>query len=253
MSLAVQQSWRSVLQKTGVCHTLSPQAKKIAAVAVASLIFFHVQWGLSLKSSIALTLLCCTLTHLSKRYLSHHTEINWFNTEFRKKALVFWSVVFLLQPLFWHILFLPTVRSRKAQHPPVLMDFPPLKLFIVPSIKSVIVGPIIEEILCRGWLLERLEETVFLISRHIVQVPKQKQAKIANSIQALIFALGHWNNNNFRFFLLPKLATGYLLARMKNQHETLIISMVAHSMLNFSVITQAIFTMTRFYQESVLR
>jgi membrane protease YdiL (CAAX protease family) len=237
MTAAVQ-STPTAIPFLGIRFELSSLDKKVLAVAIASLVFFGLQLGLSLSITLAVTLVVTTLTYLAEKYIrtEPHQQNDWFNTSFDKKGWAFLATLILLRPLIFQIILralgipLPA-PAQEGLHRLLLSQ--PWKMIPL----TAIVAPISEEILFRGFVLERLEDTAHLLNRHIFHtLPQQAQQRISNLAQALIFSAVHFrqavkDGKKIPIFLLLS-ALGAFYGGVKQDTQSLIPPMLLHSANN---------------------
>lgn len=103
---------------------------------------------------------------------------------------------------------------------------------------ATLVAPITEEILFRGFLQERLEDTAYLFSRFIHPLSDNVQNRISNFGQAIIFGYVHMHKaqtklaNTLIFALTGGI--GLLMSSFKGRRDNLITPILAHSANNTS-------------------
>lgn len=196
---------------------LSAQKKKVMAVALASLALFVLQLGLSLSLALGLSALITLLTHLKPR-----PDNDWFNTQFDHKKIGFLATFLILRPFIIQIFFwalgipLPPI-AQEGIAKMILSE--PWKMVALASV----VAPFSEEILFRGFLLERLEDL------HL-------SARASDIAQSLIFGVVHLNKaieSGMEILVMLMLSfMGHLFARFKQEENTLIAPMAIHSANN---------------------
>jgi membrane protease YdiL (CAAX protease family) len=222
----------------GIRFELSALDKKILSVAIASLVFFGLQMRLSFPITLVATLVITALTYLSEKYIRTEPpqQNDWFNTNIDKKELAFFAALVLLKPLILQIVFwaLGIPLSLPAQEGVVtLLLANPWRMIPI----ATIIAPVAEEILFRGFLLERLEDATQLLNRHTFCILSQKAGQeISNVAQALIFGAIHLKSAikdglEIHIFLILSYM-GYLFGKMKQEKLSLIPPMVLHAANN---------------------
>lgn len=221
---------------------LSARDKKVMAVALASLLLFGLQLGLSLSMTLAITFLTTVLTYLSEKYIrtEPQQQNDWFNTDFNKKQMTFLVVFLLLRPLIIQIVCLafgiPLPFVPQVELVQMLLSRPWVMIPI-----ATIIAPIGEEILFRGFLLERLEDVTHLLNRHkICSLSATAQQEISNIAQAIIFGAIHLRKKIQEgwkfpvFFVLSVIGWGF--GEFKRKDRTLLSPMAIHSANNASAV-----------------
>lgn len=221
---------------------LTPVDKKMIAVALGSLAFFAVQFSLSLTVSLALSFTFTVLTYLSEKFLrtEEHQKNDWFNTNFDIKTVGFYSALLLLRPLIFQVvcwsLGIPLPFPAQTELVNIILA-QPWKMIPLVSIMA----PITEEILFRGFFMERLEDAAQLLNRHtFVKLSQKTQDRIVNLIQAIVFGAVHLGRKiqdgaQIPVFLILSL-WGYIFGEEKQREKTLFAPMALHSANNSSAL-----------------
>lgn len=217
---------------------LTAKDKKVLAVALASILFFGVQFALSLPITFVVTLLISTMTYLAEKYIRTDPEQqnDWFNTTFDKKELVFLSTLLILRPVILQVLFwslgipLPALPQEGIAQALLAQPWRMIPL-------ATIIAPIAEEILFRGFLLEMFESAFSLLNRHtFVKLSGSAQAFCSNAAQAVIFGVIHLNRKIKEAWKIPVVAGislfGYVSTLFKREDKTLITPIGLHSANN---------------------
>ncbi|MGB7979099.1 MAG: CPBP family intramembrane glutamic endopeptidase [Chlamydiales bacterium] len=213
----------------GIQFAFTAQHKKILAVALASIALFVFQLGFSLPIACGISLFTSALTWLSEKYL--RTEKNdWFNTDFDKQRLAFWATLILLKFLIIYIFYwslgVPFPIMPPSDFAKTVLANPWRMISL-----AAIVAPVAEEILFRGFFIERLEDIGLLLNRHtFIQLGKRTTDFCIDVIQALVFGAAHLKN------ILAPSFMGYVFSLWKRKQNTLIAPMVIHSAHNISVL-----------------
>lgn len=216
---------------------ISVQDKKILAVAIASLLFFGVQFGLSLPVTFAITFLLTGLTYLCERNRIE-TE-DWFNTSFDKKQLGLLAAFLILKPLILQIIFwglgipLPAIPQIEIAQAILSQPWKMIPL-------ATVIAPFAEEILFRGVLLERLQDAAGFLSRHVVDLSQNSQQHLSHAIQAIIFGALHLRRTIEEGMHIPLVLSlslcGYLLGLLKCEDNSLISPIAVHSANNIGAV-----------------
>ncbi|MBX7067467.1 MAG: CPBP family intramembrane metalloprotease [Parachlamydiales bacterium] len=197
--------------------TITAQQKKVVAVALASLALFVLQLSLSIGLALLLTAVITVLTHFCPR-----NDTDWFNTQFDLKTIGFLSGFLILKPLiiqafFWALgIPLPPIAQEGIAE---MILSAPWKMIPLASI----VAPFSEEILFRGFLLERLEDL-------------QLGETLSMLGQSFIFGAVHLNKSIQEGMQIPVFAVlsfmGYIFGRLKKEENSLLAPMAIHSANN---------------------
>lgn len=207
--------------------------KKILAVALATFALLALQMGISLSIAFAVTCVTTTLTYFSKN------KGDWFNTDFDWKQATFLTGFLFLRPLIIHVVCsvfgfpLPLIPQEGLVE---LIYSKPWKMIPI----ATIVAPVAEEILFRGFLLERLEDLAGWVNRHVVKLGSETRKTVADVVQAVLFGAVHLRSKIQEGMQIPILITlsafGYLAAFFKRQDQSLLSPMVVHSANNASTL-----------------
>ncbi len=196
------------------------QNKKVIAVAIAAIGFFAIQLQLSLTIALGLTAAITFLTIVCPR-----GDTDWLNTQFDWQTKGFWVTVLLLRPLLMQILLwalgipLPVIPQVELTK---LISTEPWKM--VPLVGFL--APFTEEILFRGFLVERLEDLGL-------------GEALSDLVQGGIFAACHLTRGiqegmeTTIFFVLS--LQGYFFAQDKREEQSLLGPMAIHSASNLSI------------------
>lgn len=216
---------------------VTPLQKKVAAVAIASILFFGIQFQLAWASVAVITGTLTLLTYVSEKYLRNgESQTDWFNFQFDAKSLFIFSAILLGKTLFVRIIYgalgipVPVPQEGLVE----LIRSHPWKMGRIACLSA----PFCEEILFRGFLVERFEDAMTLLNQlDWVQIPTDIQQSIADVAQAIIFGAIHLNGKiaegmAMAVFLSTGLF-GYLMARIKrSENYSLIPSITLHSANN---------------------
>lgn len=189
----------------------------MAAAALASLALFVLQLGLSIGLALGLTVTITVLTHIFAR-----PDTDWFNTGFDVKTIGFVSGFLILRPLivqaFCWALGIPLPPIAQEGLAKMILE-EPWKMISIASI----VAPFSEEILFRGFLLERLEDMGL-------------GNTMSNAVHALIFGAVHLKSaiqDGMELFVLGILSfMGYVFGEIKREENSLLAPMAIHSANN---------------------
>ena len=212
---------------------ISVQNKKILAVAIASILLFGLQMALSWPITFAITFALMGLTYLFER---NRTETqDWFQTDFDKRQLLALTSFLILKPFILQILFwslgiplpgIPQVELARAifEHPWRMIPIATLS------------APFAEEVLFRGFLLERLQDIAQFCSHYCIHLSKSVQDHLSNAVQAVIFGAIHLRRAVEEGMEMPLLlllsGMGFLFGLFKKEDNTLISPIAIHSANN---------------------
>lgn len=209
-----------------------PQTVKVIAVAIATLLCFGATWALF---SAGLTFLCEAMLH-------NGSQQNWFSTHsfsvktlfldmcdiFKGRGVIL--VAWVALTLLGLVAALPAIPQTKLAE--MALVEPVRFLF-----KCIVVAPICEEILFRGFVQERFEDAAQLLNRHIYPLSRRAQEKMANVAQAILFGIVHILGGQVApagkwVVALASGWCGYVLGRRKTESTSLTAAMAEHSMNN---------------------
>ncbi len=178
---------------------------KAFSVAVSSYILFKELRGFSSRDSAGLALSASVLTLLLEKIQPKPKETNhWFeckkekfgsDEKFREKMnqLDFISKMIKIQQIAG-IAYLVYINFYGFAQKNVISRISENQLKMIPM--AILIAPIVEEILFRGFLKEWIEVGCDLIDRHIYAISKESQHHISNIAQAILFGAGHMINEN---------------------------------------------------------
>ncbi len=224
--------------KKSVSHsflTLSETQEKTLAVALASFAFLTLQFGLSSLTAGYYALSLAAVTLLSQETLRNGSTSleckRWFdlsklNTEDLKDFGIHVSVTALFTGIFFNAAKIGPIQEIGA----FLASGNPYFFLL-----AIVIAPITEEILFRGFLRERVEDTLFLTNRYIFSVSASTQKKIAHIAQALLFGAVHLQFKSIQTDLFIFAITsniGYKLMKIEDEAGTIYQSICTHSLVN---------------------
>jgi membrane protease YdiL (CAAX protease family) len=223
---------------------LTVRDKKVLAVALATLVFLGLQMGVSLPIAFVACCFTSALTYLGEKYIriSPEQQNDWFNVKFDKKLMTFWSAFAILRPIIIRIVCLalgiPLPGMAQEGVVKAILSRP---WFMIPL--ATVIAPIVEEILFRGFLMERFEDLTHLLNRHkICRLSASVQQKISNLAQAIIFGAIHLRNKIEEGMALPIFFAlslhGYVAGMFKKKDQSLISPIVTHSANNIGAVIQ---------------
>lgn len=198
--------------------SLSVRDKKVLAVALASLALLTLQFGISLGLSLAITSVLIIIT-----FVTSNDQNDWFNFNFDQEKIAYkigmiFLIGFIFQIAMWALgipLSVPQVGLVK------MIQENPLKM--VPL--ATLVAPFTEEVLFRGFLLEKLQNLGL-------------GEEISAIIQGVVFGAIHLNQkieDGLELIMLAFLSfMGYEFANLKQEHNTLLAPMAIHSAMNLN-------------------
>lgn len=213
----------------------SHQMQKVATVGLACLacVGFQMMGGWALAAGISLT--CSTITLLSETFLRSHQ--NHDNS--------------LIQPnicskeVMSHIAFrltvIPIVVALTTAFGIIPLQAVAAKI-LAGDLRIIflvtIVAPIVEEILFRGFIQERLEDLATLIDRHVYQLSESTKQLGSTLIQSLFFGSLHITGSQVStlagklIILFQTTILGVFFTYIKNTHDSLLPSIAIHSAHN---------------------
>ena len=215
------------------------QVQKVAAVAIASLLFFGVQFYCSWALSGGIALSCSVITLLSETFLRKENieNVDWFSRDINKKQLmiqVAFRLAILPIILSLQIAFGTTPVQAIASH--ILNGNLRMILLVI------LVAPVAEEILFRGFIQERTEDLLNLVDRYIHRLSEPTKKYVSIALQAPLFGTIHIvgaqvANRSMKVlvFCMTSLL-GAVLAWIKVMEESLLPPLVLHSAQNTGVV-----------------
>lgn len=226
-----------------------PLTVKTVAVAAATLVFISVQFSYSVSLGGCLALATSSLTILSEKFIRpldiNYKSTNWINTEISdyKKAELKLEARFrlVLLPIvvacLYGFIFLPAQGVMLA-----IQSFH-LRTIIL----AILVAPISEEILFRGFLQERIEDAALLANRYIIKINAEDAKAVAQLSQSIIFGAMHIVGNqvsslagNIYTFVITGIL-GFRLSWIKNNtNGSLLPSIGMHMAHNTGITTGSI-------------
>jgi membrane protease YdiL (CAAX protease family) len=247
MTAAVQPNHVSV-PFFNIQFELSARDVKVLAVALASIAFFAFQYGLSWPVSFVVSFSIAALTYFSEKYIRTEADQqnDWISTDFNQNRLIFWSSLLVIRPLiiqvFCWCLGVPLPAFPQVALADAIISQP---WKMIPM--AMILAPIAEEVLFRGFLQERLEDIAHLLNRHtFVQLSKKTRDLFCDLIQSVVFGALHINNKIEEALKWPLLislsAFGYFLSCLKRDKKTLVWPVAIHSANNAGAVIHVLRT-----------
>jgi membrane protease YdiL (CAAX protease family) len=210
---------------------------KVASVALASLFFVSAQFGCSLGLGLGVALATSSITWISEKWRAHPSD--WFSIDKidRKTLLMNLTIYFCIYPmcvgLFYSALGLPA--QFVAQE---ILAFNPRVIF-----HGVVLGPIVEEILFRGFLQERIEDLTYLFNRYVHPISTTVQNSISCVVQALVFGAFHTQGSQVLGGLVDKIFifsttafSGFYFGWQKSRDHSIFSPIILHSSQNIGFI-----------------
>jgi len=244
--LTIDESMASLAVKANTLSTTSTQPVfaglqkyqlvKIGIVAAGSLTFLVFLRDQSLASAFPVTASLTFITFLSEKYLRHrapHLQTNWISTEHMHKKALGAYVIFCL--VFISKVAKETFRAITKGQQVALFIFAAVKagnLYII--LLATVIGPILEEIVFRGFLQERVEDFFYLVS-YVIPIPVKAQQGIACIVQAVLFGAIHMPGNALKYIGTIFLFTGIpglIAGIVKNTDQSLLSPMIVHTAHN---------------------
>ena len=215
-------------------------AVKITAVAAVALTSFVLQMSCSLTFGCGMALIATTLTLFSEKVIRplhpEFTSSNWINTEINKiklKKFIFNCLVYrtLLVTIVYGCIFSPIQTIAVAIS----------NLHLKTILLVTIIGPLSEEILFRGFLQERIEDSLILINLFIIEIKTEKIKQLVIYTSSLLFGSAHIVGDQvvsvtkkiFVFIVITFI--GKFFSDMKNENnQSLLPCIASHMALNTS-------------------
>lgn len=210
------------------------QAVKVASVALASLAMFSLQLQCSLLFALKISSICSTVTLISEKLKNQ--DSNWFSPINQQE---------LFPDLFKRLLLFPicTGLFYTAFGLPVLVVaqkilFCDLRVIFM----TTAVAPVVEEVLFRGFIQERIEDMTFLTNRYVYPLSAQTREKVSCATQAIFFGLCHLPGKQVIGSFIDKLFvcstitfSGYCYGKAKNKDQSLLSSIALHAIQNVTL------------------
>lgn len=214
-------------------HISKSELEKVTAATFACGVFYGCQFLIPAATVIKVTIVCVASTLIAEKTIrkSDHST-SWFNTEkIGRAALIREAALFFIAQTVFGIA-MTKLGVAPIQHISNLILQRNIR-----AIAIVLIAPLSEEILFRGFLKERIEDLVHLVSNF----QNNTAHKISNIIQAALFGLVHINTmqtafaNSYLFFATALLGT--LVGDIKEEGKgSLVRSIFLHECINASVI-----------------
>lgn len=210
--------------------------EKTISVAIAGFALMHLQFRLEVYDAGIFAIGCAGLTFLSEKYIRHSfKEIKWFDS-----SLINFEKIKQVIHENMRVMIITGCISRFSKTPIIQEVARQIKKgnWII-ICKATILAPIVEEIIFRGFLKERIEDVLYLISKHIYPIDTEVQSNIVNISQAIIFGSLHMNSKQTsednRIIFISTTLFGFVEGKIKdNYHGTLIPSICLHMINNTS-------------------
>ena len=215
----------------------SHQVVKVIAVALAAFAFLAVQMGCSWALAGAISFVAATVTLLSEATLrtTQEQQCDWFSWKGINKVTLAFLIAFRL-------MVVPLVIVMRASPPTqavaLLLAAGNLKMIF----HAVVTAPILEEIIFRGWIQERIEDGVSLFDRFIYPIHNPikhiNRDPIVCVASSLFFGWTHTPGSQIvkgtskMAVLIPISLLGSLFSYMKGKDQSLFSPMAVHAAEN---------------------
>jgi membrane protease YdiL (CAAX protease family) len=215
------------------------QVQKVTLVAIACLMLFGLQLSYSWTFSIGVALACSVVTLVSETFIrkENPNNPNWMNANFDATRILYeMAHNLVLVPL--GVGLLTAFGMTPLQGIAVQIMNGNLRIIFL----ATIIAPIAEEILFRGFLLERLEDLMTLTSQTICSIPAIIKEFVPLCLQAVVFGAIHITGKQViekgkRFFIFSVLsAFGFYISMYKRNDRSLLSPVAAHSTHNGGIV-----------------
>lgn len=214
--------------------------EKVASVALSCILFTTTCLGVSLPLGVSISLFCSGLTALCEIF--RHKSSSWFNLEKIDSDSLRNHISFLFCANLAIGIALKLLRVAPVQ---VILEHIVRHRDLILILQVTVIAPIVEEILFRGFLMERLEDLLALSSRYIYPIRAELQEKIGSCGQAIIFGLGHIGGatNTVAGHLVVPFITllGGYLGECKRETDSLVDGTIRHMSINMVTTARALF------------
>lgn len=214
------------------------QVQKAAAVGLACILFFGVQWCCSWTLAAGIALACSAVTVLSEAFLRKDDRQNtsWTNRDFDRSNLTLQVAIRLtLLPLFVGLTTASGILPLQAVGTHILAGNKKIILLVA------VIAPIVEEILFRGFLQERLEDLATLVDRHLCSLTQRTKERFSTIAQSLLFGSVHITGEQVAkqsskvVVFCATSFLGYIFTAAKKEDRSLLSPIAIHSSQNTGV------------------
>jgi membrane protease YdiL (CAAX protease family) len=211
------------------------QTKKIIAVALACLAFFGLQFCYSWTAAAGIAVACSTITLLSETFLRTDDEqkLDWFSWDQINTINLVIGVALRLLLLPVAVTLMTACGRMPLQNVALKIMAGDLRLILL----AILVAPIAEEILFRGFIHERIEDLLNLVDRHVIQVTHLK-GLVSVALPSMLFGLIHITGaqvvkSSMRIVIFcMATAAGFMLLMKKKIDQSLLSPIAIHSTQN---------------------
>ncbi|HLB52534.1 MAG: hypothetical protein A3E80_04730 [Chlamydiae bacterium RIFCSPHIGHO2_12_FULL_49_9] len=206
-------------------------AKKVAAVALACLVVFGLNFA-----GVANALMFGGLTWIDERTLREE-KTDWFDGKSVElvpfvKSFLWISLQRVAISVICIAAFVLGGFVLPVGNPQVALEALKMAGFLQFIFRTVIIAPIAEEILFRGFLQERLEDRSILLP-----FSKETREEICNVAQAILFGFAHITGGQVSEagkWIVMAITThmGYAFGKLKLKKKSLVTPMLMHGAFN---------------------
>lgn len=213
------------------------QVEKVAGVAIGCIILFGFQMACSSTTVAKIAFSCSALTLLAEKCLrSENDQKSWFkfssvDMEAVGKHLTAAFTVQIIAGIVFRVLniqIFQAVAKLIAQRHMIII------------ILAIVAAPISEELVFRGFVMERIEDAATLCNRYICKIHPETQKNIANFGQAILFGAVHINAMQSKLANMIIFAGaglgGFIVGKVKTLNNSILQPMMHHSIHNGALV-----------------
>lgn len=228
------------------------QAEKTTAVAVACILLFGAQLALPMATVAHIAFSCSVITFISEKYLRTENEQNsWFNIHTVNVQAVVGQIAIMLTIQTIAGIVLTLLNIAPPQTVAQLIAQRDIRIIVL----ATLVAPLAEEIFFRGFVMERIEDSITLFNRHVYTIyppcvvlddqeshirSQIRQSEICHLGQAIIFGAIHMRSSQTKwanaFIFGVTTWFGIVFSKVKECTGALIHPIIAHSIHNGSMV-----------------
>lgn len=209
---------------------------KVVSVGIASFAFLTIQMGAPIAFAGTTAVFFCSTTFLSEWFIKDGTNTlsfssKWFSTDrFNAKEIGLFILVALSANGVAGLIF-TALGISNGQHVSQLLKTGNWHIIGI----AVLVAPICEEILFRGFLKDRIQDVCYLTNRYIYRLSDDASDLFPIVGQAIIFGLGHMNSLQSTAANIFLFATTTGMGILQGIEQSLLTPIVRHMTINSAV------------------